>query len=222
METERKATQRALLELVVNERWTYYVAVVRQRMNSRILQRESSSEILQSALRTVVRRIELGETRLTERPQMEALLLTVLLRRCANKAARHAADRRSYLGDQPIELALGLLSREPKPWLRVQAMEIADRLEALPAELRAATELDLEGFTNEEIANRLNISRATVTRRLRDAQRLLSLSMGYCAKNTCGATTDRTTDQCDICGTTWTRDELDQAVRMAREAAAKT
>jgi hypothetical protein len=89
---------------------------------------------------------------------------------------------------------------------------------ALPEDLRRVVELDFEGYSNDELASRLDVSLATVKRRLKQSVRLLALSMGYCPDK-CGVPVDSSGTRCDGCSGVWTSEEREDASRIAREVA---
>lgn len=213
--SDRALRQRDLVAKLAKDRWHYYVDVVRKRMHPAILQRESASEIVQSALRTALRRIEKGEVRAQESPQMEAFLRVVLENRCATKADRHGALRRSYLRDQGADALDRVLVHQSEGWLLVFANEVGSRIRRLPEDLGAAVTLDLNGFTNDEIAEQLKVSRAGAKRRLAFALRALRLSMGCCPNRSCRASFGPEQECCEACTDDATQKERQMARRLA-------
>jgi DNA-directed RNA polymerase specialized sigma24 family protein len=105
-----------------------------------------------------------------------ALLVAITDRKAVNSLRRHLSAKRGggkVRGESNVDAAepgrpAGVLTRiacdDPSPEVLAFVSELIDRLDD---NLRQILSLKLDGFTNEEIARRLNRSLATVERRLR-------------------------------------------------------
>jgi DNA-directed RNA polymerase specialized sigma24 family protein len=132
-----------------------------------------------------------GFARLSDRDDLWQLLVVLAFRkrcnqiqheqrqrRCPTGGRVYAASALEQDGGEEGALVTNLLSREPEPAVVLQAAEEYRRLlEMLPnAELRNIAVWKLEGYTNEEIAPRLNDgegrSLSTVERKLARIRRL--------------------------------------------------
>jgi len=218
-----RSRQLQLLEHVVQEKWDFYRAIVRQGLSPRIRRLESTVDVVQSAVGSAVRIIQLGKVTAANLPQLEALLLTMLRNRCATKARYYGAGVRDHRKAGPMsgEESLGAaLATQPKQWLRLQAAETVSRIKALPSNLREAIELDFQGYSNAELATRLDVSVATAKRRLRSAIRLLALSLGYCPA-LCGGLVKLKEGRCGACREDWEVGESEAATQIAAAGASR-
>lgn len=114
---------------------------------------------------------------LSDRDDLWRLLVVITARKAGAQAQRRRAKKRGgdwhALGTRPGDVDLQdelaeVAGREPSPEFAAQVAEEFDRLLArlLDDQLRRVAIMRLEGFTNDEIAERLGCARRTVARRL--------------------------------------------------------
>ena len=144
---------------------------------SQKLRRQSSlagdgEDVALSAMDSFFQRARRGDfPDLTSRIDLWALLVTITTRKAINEVHRqNSAKRRRASTTQRLsgDRLAWLAADEPTPDLVAElAEECNQRLESLPDEsLRQVAQLKLEGFTNTEIAQQLNIAERTVGRKL--------------------------------------------------------
>jgi RNA polymerase sigma factor (sigma-70 family) len=151
--------------------------LVRGRLNLDLRRRVGSDEPVQSAFRTFFRRLDAEEIDLSDPAVLEALLLRITLRKTLNAVKHHGRQRRDPRREQHAVPARDgkeslvdrvAQAREPSPEEDAVFHEMVDRLcGELPQELREILGLKLEGYTNEEIKERLDTSLTSVERKLR-------------------------------------------------------
>ncbi len=136
-----------------------------------------------SAFRSLCRGVE--ERRfpnLRDRDSLWALLLTITARKVSNRKRYDHQSRRDVSKNvtadllQATDIHLGveyLPALEPTPEFAVEVADLSEKFfERLDEpELKQLMLLKLEGFTNEECADRLNLSRRTVQRKLERIRR---------------------------------------------------
>jgi DNA-directed RNA polymerase specialized sigma24 family protein len=165
--------------------WQRYfpLLVARARAALRAAPRRAADEedVALSAFDSFCRGAEAGRfPRLDDRHGLWRLLLTITARKAGRLAAREAAGRRGggkvrteadLVGpgeEDGASLLAQMISTEPTPALAAQVAEECRRLlDRLPGdELRAIALGEMEGYTPEEIAQRLGRSVRTVYRKL--------------------------------------------------------
>jgi len=139
-----------------------------------------------SAFHSVFQRAKEGKfPPLASREDLWRLLATVTIRKCCKQIRHEAAEKRGG-GEltltatdfvQPSTLWEAVISREPSPQLVAEFSETCQRLlQALPdPTLQRVAGWKLEGYSNEEIAGRLNCVTRTVERKLRRIRSLWTL-----------------------------------------------
>jgi RNA polymerase sigma factor (sigma-70 family) len=171
---------------VVQRLWErYFEQLVRQtRRWLRHTPRQAADEedVALSAFDSVCRRAEEGRfPRLFDRNDLWQLLLVIAFRKTCNQIL-HEKRRQprngwvvhvSALAGDEGALFADAIRREPRPEMVVQAAEECRRLlaELGNEESRQVALWKLEGYTNDEIAARMNCSDATVERKLREVRR---------------------------------------------------
>jgi RNA polymerase sigma factor (sigma-70 family) len=152
--------------------------LARSNLARRIRRRADEEDVLQSMYKSFCLRQQNGEFDLASRDELWKLLVTITIRKARNTAKAHQRDRRDVAREQTVTDG-----GEPVPanWL-LEQMDAAGpspaeaavltealerRLEALDdPELRQIALWRLEGYTNREVADRLDCTERSVERRL--------------------------------------------------------
>jgi RNA polymerase sigma factor (sigma-70 family) len=162
--------------------------LARNNLNNRIRRREDEEDVLQSMYKSFCLRQQRGEFDLAGRDALWNLLVTITLRKARNTAKKQGRDMRDVAREQTIPYgdasgsahwALEQMDAScPSPAEAAVLNEALERrLEALAdPELRQIALWRLEGYTNREIADRLDCTERSVERRL---ERIRSKWMSY-------------------------------------------
>ncbi len=162
--------------------------LARNNLTRRIRRREDEEDVLQSMYKSFCLRQQRGEFDLAGRDALWKLLVTITLRKARNAANKQAMDKR----DVARERTLADADRTRSPHWALEQMDAAGpspaeaavlnealerRLDMLAdPELRQTALLRLEGYTNREIADRLDCTERSVERKL---MRIRSLWTSY-------------------------------------------
>jgi RNA polymerase sigma factor (sigma-70 family) len=173
------ATERDLAARLI---WRRYfrdlLELARSNLNRRIRRREDEEDVLQSMYKSFCLRQQRGEFDLSGRDALWKLLVTITLRKARNAAKKQARDRRDIAREQTIadrndgESAYWALEQMdaagPSPAEAALLNEALERrLEVLAdPELRQIALWRLEGYSNREIADRLDCTERSVERRM--------------------------------------------------------
>jgi DNA-directed RNA polymerase specialized sigma24 family protein len=139
---------------------------------------EDAEDVALSAMRTFMQRAKEGQfTDLEDRDSIWTLLTVIALRKTASLQRKAFADCRDFRRIQALE---DFVAEGPSEAFFDRVVTEANRLfEVLPNnELREVATLRMHGYTNSEIATRLETSLATVKRRLSVVKRLLASELG--------------------------------------------
>jgi RNA polymerase sigma factor (sigma-70 family) len=152
--------------------------LARNNLNRRIRRREDEEDVLQSMYKSFCLRQQRGEFDLAGRDALWKLLVTITLRKARNAAKKQAREKRDVAREQTISDR----DESESPHWALEQMDAAGpspaeaallnealerRLEALAdPELRQIALWRLEGYTNREIADRLDCTERSVERRL--------------------------------------------------------
>ena len=159
-----------------------------QQPEQRIRRREDEEDVLQSMYKSFCLRQQRGEFDLAGRDALWKLLVTITLRKARNAAKRQGREKRDVAREQTIAIddetrsAHWVLEQMdaagPSPAEAAVLNEALERrLEALAdPELRQIALWRLEGYTNREIADRLDCTERSVERRM---ERIRSKWMSY-------------------------------------------
>jgi len=139
--------------------------------------RVEPEDVVQSAYKSFFVRYGTGNLELVNWNSLWGLLTVITVRKCAERAAYHRAERRDVAretsgrgGDESAPW-LEPLGREPTPLEAAVLTETVEQLlAALDEEERPVLELSLQGFTTREISERLGRAERTV-RLLREGVR---------------------------------------------------
>jgi RNA polymerase sigma factor (sigma-70 family) len=162
--------------------------LARNNLNKRIRRREDEEDVLQSMYKSFCLRQQRGEFDLAGRDALWKLLVTITLRKARNAAKKQARDKRDIAREQTIadrdegESAHWALEQMdaagPSPAEAALLNEALERrLEVLAdPELSQIALWRLEGYSNREIADRLDCTERSVERRM---ERIRSKWMSY-------------------------------------------
>jgi RNA polymerase sigma-70 factor (ECF subfamily) len=179
----------ALREEAARQIWLRFAerlrALVRQRLDPRILQRAGEDDVLQSLFASFFNAPAPAGGPLASRADLWRRLVHFTLCKVANTAEHHRAQRRDLRRERPLEaaaarpdeLACGEIAdpRLISPEDEATARDEFERLRALiPDDLRPVFDLRLQGYTNAEIAREINRVERTVELKLRAIRDLLA------------------------------------------------
>ncbi len=165
------------------------VTLARHRLRNVPRQVRDEEDIALSAFESLCRGAQRGSFPLAlDRESLWRLLVTITARKASDEAAYQRRAKRDVAretrataaseGDDESgsDLIAQLISREPSPELAAQLGEETTKLlESLPeGDLREVALLKMEGYTNAEIAARLDRSLATIARKLHTIRALWS------------------------------------------------
>jgi RNA polymerase sigma factor (sigma-70 family) len=159
------------------ELWERYygrlVALARKKLNRRTVNFVDEDDIAQSAFASFYRAAEHGRfPQLADRNDLWRLLIVIAQRKISGRVrydnCRKRRSKPKTHGTEPVELE-NIAADDPTPDLCVAAIEsFRELLERLNDDkLCAVALLKMEGYTNEEIAHRLDCSPSTIERKLR-------------------------------------------------------
>jgi RNA polymerase sigma factor (sigma-70 family) len=168
-------------QLIWERYFSRLLTLARDNLGPRIRRRADEEDVLQSMYRSFIERQKRGEYDLTNRDALWSLLVTITLHKTRDLAKYHLRKRREVARDQVISddddarsarWALEQMEANgpspPEAAILNEALE--RRLQALvdpkDPELRQIAVWKLEGWTNAEIAGRLDYTERTVERRL--------------------------------------------------------
>ena len=162
------------------ELWNRYfsrlVALARAKLRNAPRRVEDEEDVALSAMNSFFR----GARRrrypeLCDRTQLWPLLVRITARKAVNQLKRHRAKKRGGGVDDSEDIEK-IVGHEPTPELAAEVAEQCNRLlGALENNsLRKVARMKLEGYTNSEIAEELDVVERTVGRKLRHIRRLWS------------------------------------------------
>jgi RNA polymerase sigma factor (sigma-70 family) len=169
-------------ELAAQLIWRRYfrdlLQLARNNLNRRIRRREDEEDVVLSMYKSFCLRQQRGEFDLTGRDALWNLLVTITLRKARNAAKRHLRDKRDIAREQTIadrdESESGQWALEqmdaagPSPAEAAVLNEALERRLEMLADprLREIALWRLEGYTNLEIAHRLDCTERSVERKM--------------------------------------------------------
>ena len=145
------------------------VGLARARLGVRPRGPDDPEDVALSAFDSFCRGVTEGRfPKLNDRHDLWQVLVMLTARKAIDAVRReNAAKRQAGIADGEPPVLEHIVGREPTPSF---AAEIADRcrqlLETLDAELRSIALHKLEGYTNQEIASKLDLSVASIERKL--------------------------------------------------------
>jgi RNA polymerase sigma-70 factor (ECF subfamily) len=134
--------------------------------------RLDADDICQSVFRSMFRRMRHGEFTFQDDADFWKLLVTVALNKLRNQVRNASAGKRDVQRETPLDATsepnpflLNRLSRGPSVEEAAQFREIMERIcEQLTSVERELLQLRAEGYLQQEIAERLNLSERTIRR----------------------------------------------------------
>jgi RNA polymerase sigma factor (sigma-70 family) len=163
----------------VFERFTRrLIGLARGQLDERLHHKIDPEDVVQSAYKSFFLRYGDGALAAEGWEGLWGLLTTITLRKCADRVRYHRAERR----DMAREVTAPRGAEEPEPWLDAvgreptpeQAAVLAETVERLLRGLdeieRPIVELSLQGYSTQEISERLGRAERSV-RRLRERVR---------------------------------------------------
>ena len=162
--------------------------LARNNLNKRIRRREDEEDVLQSMYKSFCLRQQRGEFDLAGRDALWKLLVTITLRKARNTAKKQGREMRHVAREQTVtdgdeSSSAGWVLEQmdaagPSPAEAAALNEVLEqRLEMLgDPELRQIALWRLEGYSNREIAGKLDCTERSVERRL---ERIRSKWMTY-------------------------------------------
>ncbi len=179
-----RSDEPAVREIAARLVWGRYfkdlLALARSNLSARIRCREDEEDVLQSMYKSFCARQRRGDFDLASRDQLWNLLVQITLRKARNVANRHLQEKRDVRreeaesteenrhDDSPGAILDRIDSDGPTPTeaaLLNEALEQRFRMLNDPG-LRQIAQWKLEGYTNPEIARRLECTLRTVERKL--------------------------------------------------------
>jgi RNA polymerase sigma-70 factor, ECF subfamily len=153
------------------------IALARRHIHAGIRHKVDPSDVIQSAYKSFFLRYGVGKLEVINWNSLWGLLTIITVRKCAERAAYHGAERRDAarevsapVGDEPVAWQEPL-GREPTPYEAVILNETVDQLLVeLDDDDRPVLELSLQGYSTREISERLGRAERTV-RLLREGVR---------------------------------------------------
>jgi len=134
-------------------------------------------DVVQSAYKSFFLRYGAGKVDLVNWKSLWGLLTLITVRKCAERAAYHRAERRDTAREVSLQSGndatpwLDPLGREPTPLEAAVLSETVEQLlDSLDEEERPILEMSLQGYTTREISERLGRAERTV-RLLREGVR---------------------------------------------------
>jgi RNA polymerase sigma-70 factor (ECF subfamily) len=139
------------------------MALARKRISQRLASRVDPEDIVQSVFRTFFGRLKEGRFEIADQDDLTKLLMRITVHKTLRQVAYHKAAKRdpsleTGQDDSACAGLLELLDREPSP---EDAVTFCDQLEHFLSKLRPQErqilEMRMQGYSNEEIADKLGI-----------------------------------------------------------------
>jgi RNA polymerase sigma factor (sigma-70 family) len=174
---ELRAGESGAATCLWNRFYAHLLRIARRRLNGSSRRVADEEDLVAAAFESFFQRLQTGQfPDLHGRSELWALLVTITERKAVNSVRRHMSAKRgggrvchestfsAPQGPDRDALLARVEGEVPSPD-RIAAM--CEMMERLDDDLRHIVVLKLDGFTNEEIAQRVNRSVATIERRLR-------------------------------------------------------
>ena len=167
------------------ELWNRYfhrlMALARIKLGESPRRSEDEEDVVISALHSFFDRAQRGNfPQLSDRSGLWPLLVKITVRKAINQRARQLAQKRgqgktrgdsvftNFNDDSQVIGIAQVIGQEPTPVFAAEVNEECGRLlGSLDGSLRKIAELKLQGYTNAEIANKLDVVERTVERKLK-------------------------------------------------------
>jgi RNA polymerase sigma factor (sigma-70 family) len=137
------------------------VALARRRLSQRLASRVDPEDIVQSVFRTFFGRVKAGQFHVEHQDDLCKLLVRITVHKTLRQVEFHKAAKRDVTAeagqdDEPQERLRELLTREPSPDAAAVFLDQLEHfLSGLKPQERQILELRLQGYSNEEIAEKL-------------------------------------------------------------------
>lgn len=149
------------------------IAFARTRLPDNLARRVDPEDVVQSAYRSFFRRLKQGEFEFDGEHDVWQLLATITYCKTQNLVKHHHRQKRDARRDEPTSVSDGLQDRVPGPEDIAMFYESLEKLlGGLPEHYREFVLLRLEGYSIEEVAQRVQRSQRTVLRVLSRAREL--------------------------------------------------
>jgi RNA polymerase sigma-70 factor (ECF subfamily) len=157
------------------------LALARRRISQRLASRVDPEDIVQSVFRTFFVRLKAGQYQIADQDDLCKLLMRITVHKTLRQVAFHRAGKRNPGKEQGQQEDDGdrlrdLLDREPTP---AETVAFLDQLELFLSKLRPeerqVLEMRLQGYSNEDIMEKLNIKHDRTIRRLIERVRGLAV-----------------------------------------------
>lgn len=162
---------------IFNRYWERLIALARSRLRDAHRGGNNDEDVVQSAFKSLFERARRGKfDRLEDRDDLEKLLFTITSRK-AMKLIEHEGREKRDAGRTQSGEAVDGLEGDPRliPGVAVAlADEYRRLLDLLGDNLRPVALLKVEGYTNEEIAQKLGVVRETIGRKLKRIRAILA------------------------------------------------
>ena len=151
-----------------NRYFTQLTALARARLGAAPRRDADEEDVALSVFDSFFRAARAGRfPHLHDRTGLWPLLVTITSRKAINQAKRQHAQKRSPAAEQAVPDLAELIGAEPTPQFAAEVAEQVDGLLAcLDDELRTIAVMKLEGYSNAEIAERLDVVERSVSRKL--------------------------------------------------------
>lgn len=146
------------------------VALARRRISQRLASRVDPEDIVQSVYRTFFSRAKKGQFQIENQDDLCKLLMRITVHKTLRQVAFHKAAKRdpsheTAQGEHANELMMEILDREPTPDSAVAFIDHLEKfLSTLRPKDRQILELRMQGYSNEEIAKKLDTSDRSIRR----------------------------------------------------------
>jgi RNA polymerase sigma-70 factor (ECF subfamily) len=148
------------------------VALARRRISQRLASRVDPEDIVQSVFRTFFGRLKAGEFQIADQDDLCKLLMRITVHKTLRQIAFHRAAKRNPAMEKGQQDATDdrlreVLDREPTPEATVAFVDQLEHfLAKLRPEEREVLEMRLQGHSNDDISQKLNIKHDRTIRRI--------------------------------------------------------
>jgi RNA polymerase sigma factor (sigma-70 family) len=163
-----KAHQEHAAQELWNRYFTMLLSVARRHMGG-IARDTDEEDVALSAMKSAMIGVQNNRfPDVTDRTGLWPLLVTITARKAMNEHKRQRTKKRDRTAERPIMDEQMLAGSEPTPDFAVSMTETIQALfRALDDQtLQTIAQWKLEGYSNDEIAKKLNVSTRTVVRKL--------------------------------------------------------
>ena len=149
------------------------VGLARRQLGGLLRHRVDPEDVVQSVYKSFLLRHGAEMLEGEDEDGLWALLTRITLRKCADRARYHRAECRDAAREAPPSADEDVAGREPTPDEAAALTETVERLlRGLDGDERAILELSLQGYSTQEISERLGRAERSV-RRVRERARAL-------------------------------------------------